>query len=58
MQLLPQQALRGLQHLVGIGRPVVARYIADQKAKGKMAFNLAKGGEDVAAYLASVVPAP
>ena len=33
-------------------------YLGDDKAKGKMAFKLAKGGEDVAAYLASVVPAP
>ncbi len=30
----------------------------DKKAKSKMAFKLAKGGEDVAAYLASVGPAP
>lgn len=30
----------------------------DPKAKSKMAFKLAKGGEDVAAYLASVAPAP
>lgn len=29
----------------------------DPKAKSKMAFKLAKGGEDVAAYLASVKPA-
>lgn len=28
----------------------------DPKAKSKMAFKLAKGGEDVAAYLASVAP--
>lgn len=30
----------------------------DPKAKSKMAFKLPKGGEDVAAYLASVAPAP
>lgn len=29
----------------------------DPKAKSKMAFKLAKGGEDVAAYLASLKPA-
>lgn len=29
----------------------------DPKAKSKMMFQLAQGGEDVAAYLASVVPA-
>lgn len=30
----------------------------DPAAKSKMSFKLAKGGEDVAAYLASVAPAP
>lgn len=30
----------------------------DAAAKGAMTFKLAKGGEDVAAYLASVAPAP
>ena len=30
----------------------------DPKAKSKMSFKLAKGGEDVAAYLASVAPPP
>lgn len=30
----------------------------DAAAKSKMAFKLAKGGEDMAAYLASVAPAP
>jgi cytochrome c len=30
----------------------------DDKAKTKMSFKLAKGGEDVAAYLASVAPPP
>jgi cytochrome c len=30
----------------------------DAKAKSKMTFKLKKGGEDVAAYLASVAPAP
>lgn len=30
----------------------------DPKAKSKMSFKLAKGSEDVAAYLASVAPAP
>jgi cytochrome c len=29
----------------------------DQKARSKMSFKLRKGGEDVAAYLASVSPA-
>ena len=30
----------------------------DKKARSKMAFKLKKGGEDIAAYLASVAPAP
>ena len=30
----------------------------DPKAKSKMSFQLAQGGEDVAAYLASVAPPP
>ena len=33
-------------------------YLDDSKAKSKMAYKLPKGGEDVAAYLASVAPAP
>jgi cytochrome c len=32
-------------------------YLDDNKAKSNMSFKLAKGGEDVAAYLASVAPA-
>lgn len=32
-------------------------YLDDGKAKSNMSFKLAKGGEDVAAYLASVAPA-
>jgi cytochrome c len=32
-------------------------YLNDNKAKSAMSFKLAKGGEDVAAYLASVGPA-
>ncbi|MEQ9696120.1 cytochrome C [Shimia sp. SDUM112013] len=45
----------------------LAAYVADPKAwlgdngyatKSKMSFKLKKGGEDVAAYLASVAPAP
>jgi cytochrome c len=35
----------------------IADNSGDPKAKSKMAFKLAKGGEDVAAYLASVKPA-
>ena len=46
---------------------LVAAYVADPKAwlsdngyaaKSKMSFKLKKGGADVAAYLASVAPAP
>ncbi len=33
-------------------------HLDDPKAKSKMSFKLKKGGEDVAAYLASVAPAP
>jgi cytochrome c len=36
----------------------LAKTLDDKKARSKMAFKLAKGGEDVAAYLASVAPAP
>ena len=32
-------------------------YLDDNKAKSNMSFKLAKGGDDVAAYLASVAPA-
>lgn len=32
-------------------------YLGDPKAKGAMAYKLAKGGEDVHAYLVSVAPA-
>ncbi|MDG1473151.1 MAG: cytochrome C [Ascidiaceihabitans sp.] len=33
-------------------------FLDSKKAKSKMSFRLKKGGEDVAAYLASVGPAP
>ena len=33
-------------------------YLDDKKAKSKMSFKLKDGGADVAAYLASVAPAP
>ena len=33
-------------------------YLDDSGARSKMSFKLRKGGEDVAAYLASVAPAP
>ena len=33
-------------------------YLDSKKAKSKISFKLKKGGEDVAAYLASVGPAP
>lgn len=33
-------------------------YLGDDGAKSPMSFKLKKGGEDVAAYLASVAPAP
>ncbi|WP_295313170.1 cytochrome C [Roseobacter sp.] len=38
-------------------RAFLREYLDDSKAKSKMAFKLKKGGEDVAAYLASVAPA-
>lgn len=48
---------------------MLAKYVADPKAflkeylddggaKSKMSFKLKKGGEDIAAYLASIAPAP
>ncbi|WP_300038286.1 c-type cytochrome [uncultured Roseobacter sp.] len=37
-------------------RAFLREYLDDSKAKSKMAFKLKKGGEDVAAYLASVGP--
>ena len=37
-------------------RAYLREYLDDSKAKSKMAFKLRKGGEDVAAYLASVGP--
>lgn len=43
-------------YLVDPGKWVQANS-GDPKAKSKMAFKLAKGGEDVAAYLASLKPA-
>ncbi len=36
----------------------LADYLDDSGAKSKMTFKLRSGGEDVAAYLASVAPAP
>ena len=39
-------------------RAFLQAYLDDSKAKSKMSFKLKKGGEDVAAYLASVAPAP
>lgn len=39
-------------------RAFLRAYLDDNAAKSKMAFKLSKGGEDVAAYLASVAPAP
>lgn len=39
-------------------RAFLRAYLDDNAAKSKMAFKLNKGGEDVAAYLASVAPAP
>ena len=39
-------------------RAFLRAYLDDSKAKSKMAYKLKKGGEDVAAYLASVAPAP
>lgn len=37
-------------------RAFLRTYLDDSKAKSRMAFKLKKGGEDVAAYLASVGP--
>lgn len=39
-------------------RAFLRAYLDDSKAKSKMAYKLKSGGEDVAAYLASVAPAP
>ncbi len=39
-------------------RAFLRSYLDNNSAKSKMAFKLPKGGEDVAAYLASVAPAP
>lgn len=39
-------------------RAFLRGYLDDNSAKSRMAFKLNKGGEDVAAYLASVGPAP
>lgn len=39
-------------------RKFLQTYLDDKSAKSKMSFKLKKGGEDVAAYLASVAPAP
>lgn len=39
-------------------REYLRTYLDDSKAKSKMAYKLRDGGEDVAAYLASVAPAP
>ena len=37
-------------------RAFLREYLDDSKAKSKMAYKLRKGGEDVAAYLATVSP--
>ena len=39
-------------------RAYLREYLGDSKAKSNMSFKLAKGAEDVWAYLASVGPAP
>ena len=39
-------------------RAFLRAYLDDNSAKSRMAFKLKKGGEDIAAYLASVAPAP
>ena len=39
-------------------RAYLREYLGDSKAKANMSFKLAKGAEDVWAYLASVGPAP
>lgn len=47
-----------LTEYVADPRAFLRAYLDDSKAKSKMAYKLKKGGEDVAAYLASVAPAP
>ncbi|MFK7743714.1 MAG: cytochrome c family protein [Roseobacter sp.] len=45
-----------LAEYVADPRAFLRAYLDDSKAKSKMAYKLRKGGEDVAAYLASVAP--
>ncbi len=47
-----------LAEYVADPRAYLRTFLDDSKAKSKMAYKLKKGGEDVAAYLASVAPAP
>ncbi|MEM9576974.1 MAG: cytochrome C [Pseudomonadota bacterium] len=47
-----------LAEYVADPRAFLRTYLDDSKAKSKMTYKLKKGGEDVAAYLASVAPAP
>ena len=47
-----------LAEYVADPKAFLSAYLDDGAAKSKMSFKLRKGGEDVAAYLASVAPAP
>ena len=47
-----------LAEYVADPRAFLREYLDDSKAKSRMSYKLRKGGEDVAAYLASVAPAP
>ncbi len=47
-----------LAEYVADPRGFLQTYLDDSKAKSRMSFKLKSGGEDVAAYLASVAPAP
>ena len=47
-----------LAEYVADPRGFLRTYLDDSKAKSRMSFKLKSGGEDVAAYLASVAPAP
>ncbi len=49
-----QESLAGF---VSDPRGYLREYLDDNGAKSKMSYKLSKGGEDVAAYLASVAPA-
>ncbi|MEC7961758.1 MAG: cytochrome C [Pseudomonadota bacterium] len=48
----------GLAAYVADPKGYLKEVTGDSKAKSKMTFKLKKGGEDVAAYLASLAPAP